>query len=136
MQDTNNSLSREDLFLLLESYKNTIELNTTLVEKQNQIIIQNTEVIEQQKKIFESISKMIEKIGQNINDSSIRQNEIITKINENKLNITNEHSSIKNLIYVALIGMGTIVISLTSLYITTFDKFKIIIDIAKHLGVK
>ncbi|MGD2072029.1 MAG: hypothetical protein PVG65_00865 [Candidatus Thorarchaeota archaeon] len=40
------NLSREDLFLLLESYKNQIRLNTTLLEKQEQVIQSQNRVIE------------------------------------------------------------------------------------------
>jgi uncharacterized membrane protein len=33
-RDTDVGLDRDDLYLLMESYRNTIELNTTLIERQ------------------------------------------------------------------------------------------------------
>ena len=124
-----DKLSKNDLFILMESYKNNIQLNTTLLEQQKQLIIMNTSAIDKQKEFCETLDRFI----QNITSCSEKMNENYTKLTkliEDKSNtitsqITNgcadskvEHSGIRLRIYMAMIGMGGIIISLISLAMT------------------
>lgn len=55
-------ITREELFLLLESYKNTIALNTTLLERMDNSIKKQDEIIEKQRGACNSITKLVERI--------------------------------------------------------------------------
>jgi len=124
-----DKLSKNDLFILMESYKNNIQLNTTLLEQQKQLLIMNASAIDKQKEFCETLDRFI----QNVTSCSEKMNvnyTKLTKLIEDKSNtitsqITNgcadskvEHSGIRLRIYMAMIGMGGIIISLISLAIT------------------
>jgi hypothetical protein len=124
-----DKLSKNDLFILMESYKNNIQLNTTLLEQQKQLLIMNASAIDKQKEFCETLDRFI----QNVTSCSEKMNvnyTKLTKLIEDKSNtitsqITNgcadskvEHSGIRLRIYMAMIGMGGIIISLISLAMT------------------
>jgi hypothetical protein len=108
-------IDRDDLFLLMESYKNTIELNTTLLERQ-EVLNQNidramTEIAglcAAQTAIMEEVKKIPAAI-------TAHQTALVATIEGHRKNEIKEHSTHTNRIYVAMIGMGVIIISLVGL---------------------
>ena len=150
-----NKLSKNDLFILMESYKNNIQLNTTLLEQQKQLIVMINQSVDKQKELCENLDEFIK----NLTNCSERMNnnhlQIITKIGEassrmssevsevsKKITIASattsvENSKITNKIYVSLVGMVTVVVSIIGLAITYTQKFSYLADlITKHIGVK
>jgi hypothetical protein len=124
-----DKLSKNDLFILMESYKNNIQLNTTLLEQQKQLLIMNTSAIDKQKEFCETLDKFIQNViscSEKINENHSK----LTKLVEDKTNtISNqittgiadskvEHSGLRLRIYMAMIGMVGIIISLISLAMT------------------
>ena len=142
MAETGGQLSKNDLYILMESYKNNIQLNTTLLEQQKQLMIMNTAAIEKQKEFCSTLDKFIENLtncSKKLEDNHIKIVDLIdnktsdigTKIITMESNNSIEHSKITNKLYVALGGMVLIVIAVINLAFTYADKFN---DIIKHLG--
>lgn len=136
------SLSREDLTLLMESYRNTIELHTTLLEQQKQVLQFQHTIIEKQDSILGKQSKVCDKLtdvtkhletcASNIAESnksitatylSIKKDvedeveKVGDKIEGTRVENVTQHSAITNKIYVGMVGSGMIIITLIGLLI-------------------
>jgi cysteinyl-tRNA synthetase len=55
-------ISKNDLFILMDSYKNNIQLNTTLLEQQKQIMVINNQAIEKHQDLCKSVDELVEKL--------------------------------------------------------------------------
>jgi uncharacterized protein YoxC len=146
-------LSKEDLFILLETYQNSIQLNTTLLEKQNAINEKQDALLNKQKQLCDNINKVIHNLSelakelhdvqQIMNkDCESKQKNLITaigsvseKIDSQSISTVKDHSNLNVKIYVALGSMGGIIAALIGLLITAYNKMEVIESIAKHLGV-
>jgi hypothetical protein len=158
------ALSRDDLFLLLDSYKNTIEMNTTLVEqqkflmdsqghilktqedifkKQKEMCVSMTNVTQELNKVTESLKQFNETVSYTCKE---KQDNILKKLGEVKsqvdgqvINDTKHDSSMKIKLYTAMGGSFVIIVSLISLIITIVNQYSGIVKllelISKHLGV-
>lgn len=134
------SLSREDLTLLMESYRNTIELHTTLLEQQKQVLEFQHTIIEKQDSIIGKQGKVCDQlsiIATNLGDCAgniAESNKSITerfltikkdveddvekvasKIEITRLENVTQHSDITNKIYVSMVGSGLIILTLIGL---------------------
>lgn len=145
-------LNVQDLFVLMESYKNNIELSTMLLEQQKQLLSHQNIIIEKQKDQCDSLGKLLEKISNIIerqdkcatevikvqNELMNNQNNVKNEINKNqdtmRLEITKDHSGLKNLIYGVYTSIGLVIIALIGLLVTMFDKFHVLKDIAIKIG--
>lgn len=148
------SLSRDDLMLLMESYRNTIQMHTTLLEQQKAVISSQNELLSKQDEILkkqhqvctniDTITKEVEgyirkfdelnqaiksKHQELVTNITGQTGNIETKLDTSMLDTIKNYSSLRNRIYIALIGMGVIVVSLITLNITAFDKFETLNDI-------
>ena len=124
-------LSRDDLFLLMQSYKNTVESNTILLEQQKTLIDQHETLIHKQRDVLTLLGKVIDKFD-TINDV---KTSLSTQMSTNHLECTKERSSLKGKLIIIYAGIGTVIVSLISLVITVFNKMDLIEKIAKQLGV-
>lgn len=136
------SLSREDLTLLMESYRNTIELHTTLLEQQKQVLQFQHTIIEKQDSILGKQSNVCDKLStlatnlgacaNNIAESNKAMTEtylsikkdvedevekVGTKIEKTRLENVTQHSAITNKIYVGMVGSAVIIITLIGIII-------------------
>ena len=134
------SLSREDLTLLMESYRNTIELHTTLLEQQKQVLeFQHTIINKQdvilgkQSKVYDQLSILANSLGScatNIDESNksmIKTLSLIkkdvedevekvgTKLEKTRLDNVIQHSAITNKIYIGMVGSAGIIVMLIGL---------------------
>ena len=128
-------LNRDDLFLMMKSYENTIRLNTTLLEKQNLLLSQHDVIIEKEKELYENNNKLIEELSNLI--LSVKND--ISAINKQVTNIqiksVENNSAIKiSLVYV-YVGIITAVGTLVTILYNSWSRFYLIEDIAKKLGV-
>ena len=121
-------LGKDDLYLLLDSYKNSVEMNTIISQQLTNIL----ETIRQKDSVssdqLDAIVKICDKIKDNLgshNTDSIKNMSII-------VNSIGKLSNKINLLYVAF---GSIVISLIVLIISIINKYDLIHAIATHLGV-
>ena len=58
-----DQLSKNDLFILMDSYKNNIQLNTTLLEQQKQMLQLHSNVLEKQNETMTMLDNLILKLG-------------------------------------------------------------------------
>lgn len=157
--DVLNYLNKDDLFLLMESYRNMIEMHSTLAEQQKQIIELQNKIMTKQEGITLSQTRShdhFDRIAEKLNEciSTLKKtNETIAascsslenkvsnevgvvndKVGNYELESTKQHSSISTKIYVAMGGMATIIIGLITLVITILGKFNSIDEINKILN--
>ena len=71
-------LSRSDLYLVMESYRNNIALNTTLVEQQKQLLMLQNDIIEKQQELAETLRE----IAQNGKDLIKKQEDVLIRTTE------------------------------------------------------
>lgn len=71
-------LSRADLYLVMESYRNNIALNTTLVEQQKQVILLQNDIIDKQ----QELADVLKEISQNAKDLLKKQEEVLKESEE------------------------------------------------------
>lgn len=143
MTDEFKHLNKDDLFLLMESYRNMIQMHSTLVEQQKQIIDLQHDVIKKQDSIslkqaqtcgqLENVASKIEGTTSNltkINDSlSSGLTEVRSNLDNSQLELTKQHSGINTRLYIAMGTMATIVIGLITLSIGLMDKYHILHEI-------
>lgn len=130
-----NPVDKDDIFLLLDSYKNNIELSTTLLEQQKKLLEQQAEILKHQNKICENTDETLKRFDQcTINSVNLQKNfsDSITSI---KVENAESHNRLKYSIWALSGAMVTIVISLMGLIVAIMDKYKIITLIANKLGV-
>ena len=130
-----NVLSRDDLFLLMEAYRNNIELSTTLLQQQNQIIEQLQKTTNHQEKICASIDGVASKLDTSAEQMQKTYQEIIIEKTKCQAQVSKEHSTIMQRVNLVYVGLGTLVIPLVAFLVEAFHKLEIINKIATHLGV-
>ena len=158
----NKSLSRDDLMLLMDSYRNTIQMHTTLVEQQKVVIGLQHELLTKQDSILNKqneICNTMEHVSKNLEGCTSRFQEATTlvtnkcdelnnsisgkvegvesKVDKSTIDSIKEHGSLKLRLYVAMGGMILIILSLVTLNITAFDKFEMFeesVQILKQLA--
>ena len=160
MPDELKHLNKEDLFLLMESYRNMITMHSTLVEQQKQIInLQNNMIKKQdeislkQTKSCDQLSRITEKLGDCAENLSKTNDNVQTsctaldksigasldgvkdRISETKLEATKQHSGINLRIYVAMGAMATIIITILAMGGTLIEKFSLIHNMHDMLKV-
>jgi len=145
---SDNKLSKDDLFILMESYKNNIQLNTTLLEQQKQLLLLHDTTTNKQKELCNNIDKLIEKLTQcskTISDNQIKLHEeqsklddsigsVSTQLSLKTADLSKEHASLANKMYISLVGMIGIVISVIGMAINYSDKFHVLTEtLSKHI---
>ena len=128
MPPKTDALSKEDLYLLLESYKNSVEMNTLISQQLSSILDMVAQCKENDANLESNIKEKIEdaiKEIEKITNSSILHDKEMIKGHGKILNRT-------NLLYV---GMGSVIVALILLVIQVWDKLELIKKIAAHLGV-
>jgi predicted PurR-regulated permease PerM len=124
----NQNLSKDDLILLLESYKNSVEMNTLISQQLSYIL-----------EVLQTIKDNDSNIEQNIKvkiDSAI---DLIEKIRDkfemHEKEGIKQFGKILNRISAIYIALGSIVLSLFWMIYQLVDKYDILRKIAEHLGV-
>ena len=57
------TLSRDDLFLLMKSYENSVQQNTILLSQQQKLIEQQTDMISKQGEVCTQVKEIVNKLG-------------------------------------------------------------------------
>lgn len=78
-----DQLSKNDLYILMESYKNNIQLNTTLLEQQKQLMVMNDTSIQKQKELCNTLDDFIKNIS-TCSQEILKNNVEIIKKNRRK----------------------------------------------------
>lgn len=121
-----DKLSKGDLVILMDSYKNNIQLNTTLLEQQKQLIIMTGETITKQRELCSSLDAFIEKVS----DCS---RTVGNSIKDHDNNVSKEFSTVKFRISLVYGGMVTIILAIVGLAISYTDKFLTLKDLISHM---
>jgi len=139
-------LSRDDLFLLLQSYENTVKSNQTLLEQQKRIIENHTELLKQQQDVITNTNEILRKaetfdedLSSHSTNCENKTESIENQIGANTVENIKSHSNLNVRMIMIATGLGGIVISLIALLERVWTKTSSIITllegIAKHLGV-
>jgi len=139
--DRSGLLSRDDLFLLMESYKNTIELNTTLLEQQKAIVDGNKAITESNARICKEIEEVVKKLDTCAAEiAKTHSHWNASRIKYNSIN-TEEHLKLKGHLNIITISISTLCVGLIGLVITSISAFhrwgesiELIDSIAKVVG--
>ena len=110
-------LSKEDLTLLLDSYKKQVELNTQVLTQQQNLISRMDSMIEIHKETCHNISKVADKVDSQEKENIENTAKILERVSLERRESLKEHEAIKNRIYIALVGMGVIILNLIAIYL-------------------
>jgi hypothetical protein len=103
-------INKDQLNLLMLSYKESVELSTRLLGKLDN-------VVDIQRESCKGINKLCDKIDQQTSTLVTHNIKLEDKLVDMKINIVKEHGVIRNKLYVAFSLMGTIIIGLiTTIY--------------------
>lgn len=117
-----SDLTKDDLILLMDSYRNHFAMNQTLLSEITKIIDQQNIITQKQDAIISKQSKVCDKL-QTCADSLTKANEkidgmqtnVVKEIHEHSLESSKDHGSTRSKVYVGIVGMGLIVIGLIGL---------------------
>ena len=129
------NLTLQDMILLMDAYKNNVELTTTLMERLSQILVQQDEILTKQK---DTCCEIINTTNA-MRDFSTAMIEKVSDVNKDivevKLEIVKENSSLKNVMYIALVGAVGLIGSIITLTVNLSNKYDLIQKIALKLGI-
>lgn len=133
--DERSTLNRDDLFLLMEAYRNNVELSTTLLEQQKQIIDQlravaNTQqiIVTQNQQTAKQIDSYVKEIGNFYIEMQKNRAEAVGML-------TKEHGTIISRVHLLYVGIGALLVPIVGFAVQSLEKLKLIHDIADYLGV-
>jgi predicted PurR-regulated permease PerM len=143
-------LNRADLYLLLDSYKNNVELSTVISEQLRQIAELQTQFnneektsVQKQKEIYNCLLNIVELLkthSDNIKDSNDRVYNTIVSYEKNLIEFQTEQKGlfgkVGNKINLLYVGFCSLIISLLGIVYLLVEKLHMLADIAKRLGVE
>jgi hypothetical protein len=136
-------IQRTDLNLLLDSYKNNVELSTLMLEQlrnignsQEKFLEDQKIILEKNKEVLACLLKISDKLGlcseelKNANSKLIESEKVFATYKEEEKSMFQKISSKINLVYV---GMGTLIVSLLGIIYLLIEKLHMIEDIYRIL---
>lgn len=145
----NETISKQDIFNMMDSYKSNVEFNKELLESQVKILDQHSIIIvnlskvnDDQTSLGSHVEKLIERLTIHHNDCNSNKNESlktvklgVDTINNHHIETIKSHNVLKNSIITGAGILSGIVCSLFYIIYQLIDKFNKLEAIAKHLGV-
>jgi hypothetical protein len=123
-----DALNKEDLYLLLESYKNSVEMNTVISQ-------QLTSILDALKEGKVDLSTSNTDLKSLLKDAAVNCENVKDKMVSHDKESLASHSKIFNKINLLYVGVGSIVIGLLGVIITLVTKYNQIIHlITTHMG--
>ena len=148
-----DELSKNDLFILMESYKNNIQLNTTLLEQQKQLMTLNIQSIEKQNELCKHVDGIIDKMSNlaiilSENNSKLSKeitlistevskevNSISEEINNIGTNLSKEHDKLNFKMWLAFGAMTSTLVAFIYFGVELLDKYSSVLMLVKnHIG--
>ena len=143
-----DTISKKDIFNMMDSYKSNVEFNKELLESQVKILDQHVGIITNLNKINANQSNigghlevLIDKLTCHNTNCSSNNNEAVTttreginKIDDHHIESIKSHSVLKNSILSGAGVLSGIVVSLVYIMYQLIDKSDTLQAIAKHLG--
>lgn len=112
-----SDLNKEDLTLLMDSYKKQVELNTQVLTQQQNLIMRLDSMIEIHKETCNNINRVTDKIDDHGKHVSDGFNKMSEKLNSDRKESLKEHNDIRFKIYIAMSLMGVIILNLVAIYL-------------------
>ena len=142
-------IRKDDLYLLLDSYKNNIELSTIIMEQLRQISESQINLTENIKGLIDrgnEVTKSLLEIANSMKEysDSVKNSsdKLIDKVGDYEKHLSVFETEQKGLfakvgskINLVYIGMGTLVISLLGIIYLLLEKLHILAEIAEKIGV-
>jgi len=116
-------LDRQDLFLLMEAYRNNFESLTTLFEQQKGLNESYNKLLKEQENITTALNKMVDKIDKYTDELQAHHS-----------NINNSLSSIKSKVHITWIGIGAVVIPLIALVTEMIRNLHVLHSVSNYLA--
>lgn len=127
-------LTKDDLVLLMESYRNMITMHQTILDQTSKTIDKLDGIATKQDSLFSkqgsvclqlgNINGKVDKLdtGDNIDELKAK---VIDKLQDHEKKSIEDHGKITNKIYIGWIGMGTIIMSIIGLAVVVTNLIKI-----------
>lgn len=119
------SLTKDDLVILMESYRNMITMHQTILDQSAKTVDKLDIIATKLDGLFSKQSNMCNSL------SSIK--ETVNKIESHEIESIKNDGKIMNRIYLGWIGMGTIIMGIISTVITFYMAIKPLLQIAKPI---
>jgi len=146
---TKDALNRADLYLLLDSYKNSVELSTVIMEQLRQIAelqaqfhVEEKESLQKQKEIYNCLTNIIQILKSHSDNIKSSNDRVHDKINSYEKSLSTFQAEqeglfgkVGNKINLVYVGLGSLIISLVGIIYLLVEKLEILKGIEKILGV-
>lgn len=124
------NLTKDDLVLLMESYKNMITMHHTILEQSNKTIEQLADIVTKQDnislkqrdtcQIMNGVSTKLDSCVKQLEGTNDKVDKLKDTINTHNEKSMDGHSKLANKIHLGWIGMGTIILGLIGLGVTIY----------------
>lgn len=114
-------LTRDDLVLLMESYRNMITMHQTILEQTTKTIDKLDNIATKQDSLFSkqgNICVSIDKLSGKVDTSVENTERVASSLNAHEKKSIDDHNKITNKVYIGWIGMATIIVALIGLLVT------------------
>lgn len=119
-------LTKDDLVLLMESYRNMITMHQTILDQTNKTIDKLDHIATKQDSLFSKQGNVCMDLGQikgKLDDNADLIKDSVEKISSHEKKSIEDHSKITNKIYIGWVGMITIIVTLIGLGMTVASLF-------------
>lgn len=134
--ESSKSLSRDDLMLLMESYRNTIQMHTTIVEQQKRIVesqqtmtSKQDEILLKQKLLCDRLDNTASTMERFVN----KVEKVDDKVDTFQLDMTKQISGVRTRLYIAMGGTVSIILALLVLLNTSYNRLIPLLEDIKTL---
>jgi len=119
-----DKLTRDDLVLLMESYRNMITMHQTILDQSEKTIEKMGLIATKQDDLYSkqnSVCGTLNKVSSNLDDTTKSLSEAAKAAVRHEKDVMAQHNRIETKIHLGWIGMGTIIIGLIGLIIALTD---------------
>lgn len=113
-----DKLTRDDLVLLMESYRNMITMHQTILDQSEKTIEKMDNIATKQDALFSKQSHLctsLDRVSENLDGASASLKEAAKSAIAHEKETIKQHGKIENKIHLGWIGMGTIIMGLIGL---------------------
>jgi uncharacterized protein YjcR len=118
-------LTWDDLVLVLESYKNMITLNTTLLEQQRKIYDTELKLVSQQEESKKNIEEIKKKFDTYVEVYQKNRTDWELKTMTEMSSLHNEHNTMSSKINLVYVALASVIVALIGLAITILSQYHI-----------
>jgi len=121
-----DKLTKEDLVLLMESYRNMITLHQTVLNQTTKALEKLNIIDSKQDNLKDKNGNLciyLTKIIETLDNQNTMGNNVSFKVDRHEKKSLEDHNKLMNRIHIGWIGMGTIVLSILGLIITLINTF-------------